>query len=159
MLGTIIFLFAYLVIRSIYSVPQISTPVAPLPTVNPTPEIVVATPSPSPKITEIDTRNPKQVDAFNDYFTEYCKTNDCSTPKPTPTQTPKPTPNNLSFCYVEKDGSFYMTGEECMKLNNADPTAFRRKAYENCKDGKNPEVKTTGDQRKADCTKLFGLNY
>jgi len=60
-----------LVVRSVYSVPQTQVKLAP-------------SALPSPKITEIDTRDQKQVDAFNSYFEEYCKTNDCNTPEPTP---------------------------------------------------------------------------
>lgn len=128
----------------------------PVQSVMPSPTEIIDIPTPSPKITEIDTRDPDAVETFNNYFVEYCKNNDCSTPKPSVVPT---SAKRQSFCYVEKDGSFYMSPEECQKLNDQDPGYFRRKAYENCKDGKNPEVTSEGDQRKADCSELFGLNY
>lgn len=116
------------------------------------------TPSATPEILEIDTRNPddmKQLDAF---FDDYCKNNPCTSPSPSPAPTKKPQPTSLpnpddeiGFCYVEKNGSFKMTTRECMELNKADPDYFRRKGYENCKAGKLP---LSTDR----CSELFGLD-
>ncbi len=118
-----------------------------------------ATPSPTPEILEIDTRNPDDMNKLDAFFDEYCKNNQCASPTPTPVPTKKPQPtmptnpdDEIGFCYVEKNGTYEMTTKECMDLNKADPDYFRRKAYENCKEGKLP---LSTDK----CTEMFGLDY
>lgn len=125
-------------------------------------------PSPTPDIIEIDTRDPEDLKKIDDFFSEYCKTNDCATPKPSIQATPIPIarekitiadPNEKGLCYVEKNGSFEMTTKECMELSNADQMGFRIKAYTNCLDGKNPEVGDSGspESRKQKCSDLMGI--
>lgn len=128
--------------------PVINAPIQP-----PTP-----LPSPTPKILDIDSRNPDDMKKLDTFFDEYCKNNPCTSPSSTPSTTKKIQPANVvpddevGFCYVEKNGSFEMTTKDCMELSKSDPDYFRSKAYENCKEGKLP-IPTNK------CTEAFGLEY
>ena len=120
--------------------------------------------TPSPKINELDTRDPNFQDNFDSFFTEYCKNNPCPSPNPTlaPTQneqSKKTNDNEKTYCYVDKNGSFEMTVRDCQELHDADPEGFFDKAVRYCLDGKNYQVGDGGtrEQREAECKKLF--NY
>jgi hypothetical protein len=108
------------------------------------------------EVIEFDAREPNVQDKLDAYFNEYCKNNPCTSPSPTPVSIQKPQPidpdEEIGFCYVEKNGSFEMTTKECLELSNADSDYFRRKAYENCKEGKLP-IPTD------ECTEKFYLDY
>lgn len=76
----------------------------------------------------------------------------------TPSPLPAVDPNLKSTCYVDKDGSFEMTAEECLALNKSNPDEFRWKAFKYCLDGKNPEIGDDGtkESREEPCMKMFG---
>lgn len=116
----------------------------------------------APTITNLDTRDPNFQDNFDEFFSDYCKTHDCSSPSPKPnfTKTPvKVADNEKTFCLVEKNGTFEMTVKECQELHDSNPKDFQIKAYTNCVDGKNPNIGDDGSQesRKQECSDLMGI--
>ena len=70
-------------------------------------------------------------------------------------------PESMGNCYVEKDGTFWMTTRECMELHDKNPEDFRMKAYQNCLGGKNPNIGDEGtqDERKQQCADMFGIKF
>lgn len=121
--------------------------------------VVILTPSPSPQpsstpeILEIDTRRADDLKKLESFMEDYCKRNSCASPSPKPKQKV-----DAGYCFVEKNGSFWMTGKECQELHDADPHKFVMDAFENCLQGKNKTIGTgTREELEKPCMELLAL--
>lgn len=134
-------------------VPKIFPQQVVVPTVLPTPSVVVTS---SPTEMTIEEADKMFVEKYGKGLLQETK---IESKTPTPQQPKKVNLDEKTTCWVDKNGTLEMTVRECQELHDANPFQFQVKAYQLCLAGKNPIVGDSGQQsdRKQKCSDLTGI--